>query len=89
MKYHEAKRHANLSREQIEHSISNLPSKPHQLFRSQIGMRFYIRVFKVCIIEPTALPQISQQITVWHVLNKNKQRIYGKLKEDLELIENI
>ena len=78
--YNEVETDANLSRRQIKHSISNLPSKPHQLFRSQIGLRFHIRVFKVCIIEPTALPQISQQITVRYVLNKDKQRVCGQLK---------
>ena len=76
----EVKTDANLSRRQIKHSISNLPSEPHQLFRSQISLRFHIRVFKVCVIEPTALSQISQQITVRHVLNKDKQRVYGQLK---------
>jgi len=40
----------NLSRRQIEHAISNLPSEPHQLFCSQIGLRFHIRVFKVSFI---------------------------------------
>ena len=69
---------SNLFRRQIAHSISNLPSEPHQLFGGQIGLRFNIRILIVRVVQSSALSQVSQQVTKWHILNKDQQGIYRK-----------
>ena len=56
----------------VAHSIRNLPGKLHQLLWRQIGLGFNIRVLKIRVIEATALPQVTQQITIRYVLDKDK-----------------
>ena len=69
-----------LSRRQIAHPISNLPGKLQKLIRSQTGLWFHVWVFIVSVLEPATLPQVTQQVSIRHILNENKQRIWKRKK---------
>jgi len=48
-------------------------------------LRFHIRVFKVRVVEPPTLPQVSPQVTVRHIFNKDKKWIYGNMEKKQKL----
>ena len=52
-----------------------MPWELHQLLWRQTCLRLNIRVFKVSVVQPTALSQITQEITIRDIFNDNEYRI--------------
>ena len=54
-------------------------------------MWLYIRVFKVVVIQASALPQVTQEITIRDIFNDHKDRIFEveQRKVGLKVYQNI